>query len=77
VVVHRAANAMIGVLTIIAGTADIMAAATHVAMPTIGVMTAEVMQGAVILVMAVRAVYGLPAYRGYTGNGGYSRFRRD
>ena len=24
-----------------------------------------------------RAVYGLPAYRGYTGNGGYSRFRRD
>jgi hypothetical protein len=53
-VAHRAANATIGVLTIIAGTADIMAAATHVAMPTIGVMTAEVMQGAVILVMAVR-----------------------
>jgi hypothetical protein len=53
VVVHRAANATIGVLTIIAGMADTMAVATHVAMAMIGVMTAEVMQGAVILVMAV------------------------
>ena len=48
-VAHRATNATIGVLTIIAGMTDIMAAATDVAMAMIGVMTA-----AVILVKAVR-----------------------
>ena len=50
---HRAANATIGVLTIIAGMADIMAAATDVAMATIRVMTAEVMVTTVVMMVAV------------------------
>jgi hypothetical protein len=53
-VVHRTAKTTIRVLTIILGMADIMAVATDVAMVMIGVMTAAVMQGEVILVMAVR-----------------------
>ena len=50
---HRAANATIGVLTTIAGMADIMAAATDVAMATIRVMTAEVMVTTVVMMVAV------------------------
>jgi hypothetical protein len=52
-VAHRAANATIGVLTIIVGMADIMAAATDVAMATIRVMTAEVMVTTVVMMVAV------------------------
>jgi hypothetical protein len=53
VVVHRAANATIRVLAIIAGMADIMAVATDVAMATIGAMTAEVMAITVVMMVAV------------------------